>query len=67
VNHERIPETEVVVAVIHDCYLGMKAWSLEMSKGGYKRNAVERFPGLEIGLTCSEEHVGSSECIVSGW
>jgi hypothetical protein len=38
-----------------------------MSESGCKRNVVRRFPGLETGLICSEEHVGSSECIVVGW
>jgi hypothetical protein len=38
-----------------------------MSKCGCERNAVGRFPGLEVGLICSEEHVGSNESIVVRW
>ena len=56
-----------MVVVIHDCYLGMKAWSLEMSECGCERNAVGRFPGLETELIFSEEYVGSSERIAVGW
>jgi hypothetical protein len=30
-------------------------------------NAFKRFSRLDIGLICSKEHFGSSECIVVGW